>query len=66
MAATTLATMSLLGAGDHVISVGGLFGGTYSFFNETLRRFGISTTFFDVDELDALEAAMTQQTKILS
>ncbi len=65
MAATTLATMSLLGAGDHVISIGGLFGGTYSFFNETLRRFGINTTFFDVDELEAIEASITAQTKIV-
>lgn len=65
MAATTLATMSLLANGDEVVSVGGLFGGTYSFFNETLRRFGITTSFFDVDEFEAIEKAITQKTKII-
>ena len=65
MAATTLATMSLLASGDEVISIGGLFGGTYSFFNETLRRFGITTSFFDVDEFKAIEEAISEKTKIM-
>ncbi len=65
MAATTLACMSIVSSGDEVISVGGLFGGTYALFTETLTRFGISTTFFDVDELDAIEAAITENTKII-
>lgn len=65
MGAITLATMSLLSTGDEVISIGGLFGGTYSFFNETLSRFGIKTSFFDVDEIEAIKAAITAQTKIL-
>jgi O-acetylhomoserine (thiol)-lyase len=65
MAATTLAVMSIVSTGDEIVSIGGLFGGTYSFFNETLKRFGISTTFFDVDELEAIEAAITEKTKIV-
>ncbi|MEA1918450.1 MAG: aminotransferase class I/II-fold pyridoxal phosphate-dependent enzyme [Campylobacterota bacterium] len=65
MAATTLATMSLLKSGDDIISVGGLFGGTYSFFSETLSRFGMKTQFFDVDEFEAIEKAITQKTKII-
>lgn len=65
MAATTLACMSILSAGDEVISIGGLFGGTYSFFNETLKRFGIKTSFFDVDEFDRIENAITDSTKII-
>ena len=65
MAATTLACMSLLKSGDEIISIGGLFGGTYSFFSETLTRFGISTSFFDVDELEAIKNAITDKTKII-
>ena len=65
MGATTLACMSLLAAGDEIISIGGLFGGTYSLFNETLSRFNISTSFFDVDEFDAIETAITDNTKII-
>ena len=65
MAATTLATMSLLKIDDEVISIGGLFGGTYSYFNETLSRFGITTYFFDVEEYASIEAAITDHTKII-
>lgn len=65
MAATSLAVMSIVSAGDEIISIGGLFGGTYALFTETLSRFGVSTTFFDVDELEAIEAAITDKTKII-
>lgn len=65
MGAITLAVMSLLSAGDEVICIGGLFGGTYSFFNETTARFGIKTHFFDVDDLALIEAAINDKTKII-
>ena len=65
MGATTLAIMSIVSAGDEIISIGGLFGGTYALFHETLSRFGVSTSFFDVDELDNIKNAITQNTKII-
>jgi O-acetylhomoserine (thiol)-lyase len=65
MGATAMATLSLLRAGDEIISIGGLFGGTYSYFSETLERFGITTHFFDVDELSTIEEAINTATKIL-
>ena len=65
MGAITLACTSLLAAGDEVVCVGGLFGGTYSFFSETMSRFGIQTHFFDVDELDQIESAINEKTKII-
>ncbi len=65
MAATTLAILSLLQAGDEIVSVGGLFGGTYALFSETLPRFGIETSFFDVDALDALKEAIGPKTKLV-
>ena len=65
MGATTLATMSLLESGDEIISIGGLFGGTYALFSETLSRFGIKTSFFDVDELENIKNAITDKTKII-
>ncbi len=65
MGATTLAVMSLLSQGDEIISIGGLFGGTYALFDETLSRFGIKTRFFDVDELDTIEKAINDNTKII-
>jgi O-acetylhomoserine (thiol)-lyase len=65
MGAIALTTMSLLNVGDEIISIGGLFGGTYSFFSETLTRFGINTHFFDVDELEAIQNAISDNTKII-
>ncbi|MEA1983691.1 MAG: aminotransferase class I/II-fold pyridoxal phosphate-dependent enzyme [Campylobacterota bacterium] len=65
MGATALAAMSLLSSGDEIISIGGLFGGTYSFFNETLNRFAISTSFFDVDEFENIQNAITKNTKVI-
>ena len=65
MGATALATMSLLASGDEIVSVGGLFGGTYSYFSETLTRFGIKTHFFDVDELTNIQHAINDKTKII-
>jgi O-acetylhomoserine (thiol)-lyase len=65
MGATSLVALSLLQAGDAIISIGGLFGGTYSLFHETLSRFGIKTSFFDVDELDKIESAITDATKMI-
>ena len=65
MGATTLACMSLLACTNEVISVGGLFGGTYSFFSETLTRFGITTHFFDVDEFENIQNAINKNTKII-
>jgi O-acetylhomoserine (thiol)-lyase len=65
MGATSLACMSFLETGDEIISIGGLFGGTYSLFNETLSRFGIKTHFFDVEEFENIKNAITQNTKII-
>ena len=65
MGATTLACISLLESGDEIISIGGLFGGTYALFDETLKRFGIKTSFFDVDELTNIKNAITENTKII-
>jgi O-acetylhomoserine (thiol)-lyase len=65
MGATTLAVMSLVSQGDEIISIGGLFGGTYSLFDETLSRFGIKTHFFDVDEFDHIRNTINNNTKII-
>lgn len=65
MGATAMATLSLLKSQDEIISIGGLFGGTYSYFTETLTRFGIRTHFFDVDQFEEIEEAINAATKII-
>jgi len=65
MAAMNLALLSVCSAGDEIIAVGGLFGGSYSMFDETLRRYGITTHFFDVDDKAGIEAAINADTKVI-
>lgn len=54
----------LLSAGDHVIVAEQLYGATYALIEHMLRRFGISATYVDVTNLDAIEAARTPHTKL--
>ncbi len=65
MGAISMAVMSIVNSTDEIISIGGLFGGTYSFFNETAARFGIKTHFFNVDDMEAVKNAVNDKTKII-
>ena len=60
---TTLST--LVEAGEHVVSAHALYGGTHSVMASLLPRAGVRTTLVDVTDLDAVEAAMTDGTKVL-
>ena len=48
MAAIASTVMGLVKSGDEIIAAAGMFGGTVSFFKNTLGRFGVKTTFVDV------------------
>ena len=65
MSAQMVALLTLLEAGDHLVSANTLYGGTYSQFDVTFRKLGIDTTFVDIDDLDAIAAAITPRTKLL-
>lgn len=65
MSAQMVTLLTLLEAGDHLVSAKTLYGGTYSQFDVTFRRMGIETTFVDPDDIDAFAAAITPQTKAL-
>jgi len=65
MGAIAMVITALTKSKDEIISIGGLFGGTYSFMKQTLPRFGVKTHFFDVDEFNALENAINENTKII-
>lgn len=65
MGAITMSIMSLCSSGDEIISVGGLFGGSYAFMSQTLPRFGIKTHFLSCDEVDLLVSKITEKTKII-
>ena len=59
MAAVSGALMSLLRAGDHVVSSRALFGSCLYVLEEVLQRFGVKVTFVDGADLDQWRAAVT-------
>ena len=65
MAAITYAILGLAHAGDHVVAATTLYGGTFNLLKETLPRYGITTTFVDVDNPEEIEAAIKDNTKLV-
>lgn len=63
MAAVSGALMSMLRAGDHVVSARALFGSCLYVLEEVLQRFGVKVTFVDGANLDQWRAAVTPGTK---
>ncbi|MFL2610867.1 MAG: O-acetylhomoserine aminocarboxypropyltransferase/cysteine synthase family protein [Flavobacteriaceae bacterium] len=56
--------MTLLKSGDHIVASNSLYGGTYNMLNNTLPRFGITTTFVDPDKVDNFKDALKPNTKV--
>jgi cystathionine gamma-synthase len=52
-------------AGDHLVCIGDVYGGTYELLSANLPEVGIGTTFLLADEVDELPAALTDRTKIV-
>jgi O-acetylhomoserine (thiol)-lyase len=64
-AAEFLTFACLAGAGDHIVAAAGLYGGTITQLDVTLRRFGVDTTFVPGGDPAAFAAAITPRTKLL-
>ncbi|MCT6922920.1 aminotransferase class I/II-fold pyridoxal phosphate-dependent enzyme [Metasolibacillus sp.] len=64
MAAVT-ACLMLLSKGDHIVITEDVYGGTYRFVTKVLPRFGITHTFVDFSNLEAVRAAVKPETKLL-
>jgi len=64
MAAIQAIMMSLLKAGDHIVSSQSLFGSTTNLFAGLLAKFGVETTFVDARDLGAWEAAAKSNSKL--
>lgn len=62
-AAITNAILNVAGAGDHIVSVAQLYGGTYNLFHYTLKKLGIETTFVDAQDPEAFRKAARPNTK---
>jgi len=62
-AETTL--MLLLNPGDHVVYMEDVYGGTFRLFDKVLKRFGLTFTPVDAGDVDKVEAAMSDQTRMV-
>lgn len=65
MAATVAVFLALLQAGDHVVIGDVVYGGTYRFADQFLRKFGVDVTFSDAADLDSLRSAVRDETKMI-
>ncbi len=65
MAATTYAIQTIAQAGDNIVSVSTLYGGTYNLFAHTLPKQGIEVRFFDYRDPAALEQLIDDKTKLV-
>ncbi|GAB2564011.1 bifunctional o-acetylhomoserine/o-acetylserine sulfhydrylase [Leucobacter ruminantium] len=63
--AEMIAVLNVAGAGDHIVSASGIYGGTYNLFAHTFAKLGIETTFItDQDDLDEWRRAVRPNTKL--
>jgi O-succinylhomoserine sulfhydrylase len=65
MAAIATTAFGLLKAGDHVVCSRSVFGNTVLLFQNYLSKFGVATTFVDMTDYEAWEAAIRPETRFL-
>lgn len=65
MAAILSTALALLEAGDEIVASRSLFGSTVSLFSKYLGKFGITTRYVELGNLDEWRAAITPDTKLL-
>ena len=64
-AAITYALQNIVQAGDHIVAADNLYGGSYNLITHTLSTQGIENTIINVNDLEALEAAIQPNTKVV-
>jgi O-acetylhomoserine (thiol)-lyase len=62
-AAQIMALFPLMAPGRNIVASSRLYGGTITQFSQTIKRFGWSATFVDFDDLDAVKAAINDDTR---
>lgn len=64
-AAVTYALQNIVRAGDHIIAADNLYGGSFNLITHTLASQGITNTIINVNDLNALKAAIRENTKAI-
>lgn len=62
-AAITYVIQALAQNGGHIVSQKSIYGGTYNLLSNTLKNFGITTSFVDIHNLAEVEAAIQENTR---
>ena len=62
-AASTLAILNIAQAGDNIVSLDNLYGGTYNLFHYTLPKFGVNVKFVKSNDLTTLQKTIDSKTK---
>ncbi|GAA0974930.1 MULTISPECIES: trans-sulfuration enzyme family protein [Nocardiopsidaceae] len=65
MGALSTVFLALTEAGAHVVASRSIYGNTHSLLDRLLRRFGVSTDFVDITDLDAVRAAVGPRTRVV-
>jgi len=65
MAAISSTLLAMLDKGSHIVSSRDIYGGTYNFLYEDLDRYGMSVTFVSPTNIEEIEAAIQEDTKVL-
>jgi len=65
MGAITAVILQLCNAGDHLVSSRTIYGGTYAFFKNFLKRFAIEVSFVDITDPKAVAAACRENTRLI-
>ncbi len=64
MGALTAVLMAMVKTGEHVVAARVLYGRTGQLLNHLASSFGLKVTYFDIDDLDALKAAIAVPTRL--
>ena len=64
-AAITYALQNVVQNGDHIVAADNLYGGSYNLITHTLTTQGVDYTIVNINDLDALEAAIKPNTKVV-
>lgn len=59
------AVVQMLKAGDHLLSMDDVYGGTNRYFRKVATKFNISVTFYDFSDLDNLDKEIKPNTRII-
>lgn len=65
MAAITNAIMQLVKCGDHIVSSRTVYGGTFAFLSNYIKRFNVEVSFVDITDIESVKSAIRPNTRLI-